>query len=946
MAAVKFEEVTTNKLSIKENEEDFCKPISVFMEVKAIFPDITIDRTELNFWECNVKDKKLIKITITNKNDELPVDFCFNKIPHFTVEPMSGTIKPSLGTNIGQITINVIFHPENIGKFSDILIMKYINNMYEIPIKLSGVCKGRQQISDIKQRIQSSNHNINKRYFDFRGKKNLSDLSDAQLVSDELALDYTKKPFVRIDQSTRIQKFYKKQLSEIMEKAGQNITLKSTIDKTSSHKNEIIKKFEENFKIYENISNKKSLANLELIKMRQARKLLKPMKYLGTINKNRNRSVEDLIQLRGNRLESPKLRLPEPKDKLWVVKPIGQYEPIYMEESIKQSIGKTPEDMPNEKYRENKKKLINLFRKNKIIEDNKTGDIPRTHQEIRECSLELSGEELQRIQVGTKELNFGQIFKNSENSKTFWMKNNLRTHIFVHLDIDPNYPDLSRSYPKSHVIAPGDLQGFKITVFSNTVRNNIYPVKYTINYKHSFKLRVCVDIILAKLEIQNSLNKFVFKYDKIEKDKVDMNVVQKIRLYNNGNAPTEIKFDENKEKAFIISPMKETILPNNEKEINIIFNPFESAIQKEKYTDQLKMNILNGDPVIFPVEGNIPLCHVSFYNIENETIIFELVHTGVPTSKVFYLKNESYRIITTYLIKNPFPEYFEFKEAVGYLTDKPKQIEIIFTYSVPNPNFTAEIPILIRGGKSLLLNVKANIVQPEVIIQEEKFDFGEVCFNEPKIKILTFTNKSKLPANVFIDLNTDLRYRDFKLTLNEQFINKNILIKPVEKSKKEEIEEDEEENEDNSENENQTEGEEINKEDIREFTVTIPPQESICFDFIFFPNSFDNENLNFYTNFKLIGATPEYTGLRREVNARKIDSIITISEMVVKFPKTFIYENQKNYKTKEIKIASAQKKVSLKWHFKTSEEFEDEGIFSIIDKEGEIPPNPSNFSCH
>ena len=244
----------------------------------------------------------------------------------------------------------------------------------------------------------------------------------------------------------------------------------------------------------------------------------------------------------------------------------------------------------------------------------------------------------------------------------FFEKNNLRTHIFVHLDIDQNYPDLQRSYPKSHVIAPGEIQGFKITVFSNIIKNNVYPVKYTINYKHTFKLRVCADIIMAKLEIQNSLNKFVFKYDKIDKDKVDMCVVQKIRLYNNGNAPTEIKFDENKEKAFKISPIKETILPNKEKEINITFNPFESPIQKEKYTDILKMNIINGNPISFPVEGNIPLCNVSFYNLENETIVFDLVHTGVPTSKIFYLKNETYRVISTYLIQNPLPEYFQFRD--------------------------------------------------------------------------------------------------------------------------------------------------------------------------------------------------------------------------------------------------------------------------------------------
>ena len=351
--------------------------------------------------------------------------------------------------------------------------------------------------------------------------------------------------------------------------------------------------------------------------MRKARILLKPMKILGQENKNRNKSIDDLMELKGNRLDTPKLRLPEPKDKLWVIKPVGQYQPIYMEESVKQSIGKTPEDMPDEKYASSKNKLINIFRKGKIIDENKTGDIPRTHQEIRECSLELSGEELQRIQVGTKELNFGQIFKNSENSKTFWMKNNLRTHIFVHLDIDQNFPDLQRTYPKSHVIAPGEIQGFKITVFSNTIRNNVYPVKYTINYIHSFKLRICANIIMTKLEIQNSLNKFVFKYDKIDKDKVDMFVVQKIRLYNGGNAPAEIQFEENKEVAFKIAPLKETILPNKEKEINITFNPYENPIQKEKYTDQLKMNIVNGEPMIFPVEGVIPLCNACFYNLVN-----------------------------------------------------------------------------------------------------------------------------------------------------------------------------------------------------------------------------------------------------------------------------------------------------------------------------------------
>ena len=88
LAAVKFEEAYVNKLAEKDTEEDFCKTITVFMEVKALYPDITIDKTSLNFWECNLKEKKVITITITNKNDELPIDFCF-RLMFFSIPKIS-----------------------------------------------------------------------------------------------------------------------------------------------------------------------------------------------------------------------------------------------------------------------------------------------------------------------------------------------------------------------------------------------------------------------------------------------------------------------------------------------------------------------------------------------------------------------------------------------------------------------------------------------------------------------------------------------------------------------------------------------------------------------------------------------------------------------------------------------------------------------------------------
>jgi hypothetical protein len=107
------------------------------------------------------------------------------------------------------------------------------------------------------------------------------------------------------------------------------------------------------------------------------------------------------------------------------------------------------------------------------------------------------------------------------------------------------------------------------------------------------------------------------------------------------------------------------------------------------------------------------------------------------------------------------------------------------TIKSTNPNFEVDVTILIRGGKSLTLHVKANIVQPEVIIVEDKLDLGGVSYNEPSTKTLSFKNNSRLSANVIVNLNKVIRFKDFKLVLNEKdtsnFPNN---IKPLEKEKK------------------------------------------------------------------------------------------------------------------------------------------------------------------
>ena len=332
-------------------------------------------------------------------------------------------IKPSYPNTISQATVNVYFHPENIGKFADVLTMKYVNNMYEIPIRIFGVCKGMNKNKKMTGTLLA-NESLSKKYNDINStggiKKNLA---DAQYVPDEFALDFTEQKHKKIDQKTRLQRLHKDILDEVVTKIQKTDELKSPNEKGFNPSNELIKNFEDHFKVYTELVSQKDRANADLTRMRLERQKRKTTHYQIDPNAKINQ-VDQLMQLPGNRLDSPRLKLPEPKDTLWVVKPIGQYEPAYLEESVQKAIGKTAEDMPES--------VNNVRGEN----SNKTGEIPRTHQEIRECNLELRGEDLQKIQVSSKELRMGQVFKNSEKSQTFWVKNNHRNYIFVKLEID------------------------------------------------------------------------------------------------------------------------------------------------------------------------------------------------------------------------------------------------------------------------------------------------------------------------------------------------------------------------------------------------------------------------------------------------------------------------------------------------------------------------------
>jgi hypothetical protein len=102
----------------------------------------------------------------------------------------------------------------------------------------------------------------------------------------------------------------------------------------------------------------------------------------------------------------PGLGLPPNQDGLFVTRPIDKYEPL--QSANEKTIFKPDPTQPMKK---------------------RFPAAPLTHRDIRDINMELQGEELKKIQAGPVEIDFGRVFIKSKITRTFHIKNDLRSSI-------------------------------------------------------------------------------------------------------------------------------------------------------------------------------------------------------------------------------------------------------------------------------------------------------------------------------------------------------------------------------------------------------------------------------------------------------------------------------------------------------------------------------------
>jgi hypothetical protein len=154
---------------------------------------------------------------------------------------------------------------------------------------------------------------------------------------------------------------------------------------------------------------------------------------------------------------------------------------------------------------------------------------------VRDCGIELSGEQLQKINAGPQRINFKTVFVKSSTAKSFIVTNDLRQHVYVRLLVD-QYPELQRSSPLSQVIPAGQEAGFDILLCSQTPRAFSAPITYYINDR-PFQFLVQAQVDPVELHVSKKVLRFEFS-----DENMDMSVTEQLVISNHGNASAKYKW--------------------------------------------------------------------------------------------------------------------------------------------------------------------------------------------------------------------------------------------------------------------------------------------------------------------------------------------------------------------------------------------------------------------
>ena len=661
--------------------------ISVDISGTAAYPSLELSQRIFDFGECPAGERVDILMTVKNTGI-LPVEYAINKVAHFSCRPNRGRLE-----SMQSQTTVISFTPAQMGIFESTLHFVVGKGLQTLTISL----KGESKRTGVTKKTTRGSKAIPQ---DFKAQFNF-------VPKEEIEASKTRKSkFERVPPWKRALSDGTATFDPDVFATGNDTHLTysvNEIQRREAHRSEYNEFLKESRVRREETSTRRS-ANNKIAS--------------GSITLDPNNAANIGIEPQSG-MEGPVPSLPKVVEPLWL-----------KSEARGRDVAKNQHD------------------ENRLIKK-KFKPNPVTQAERKDCSTQLTTEQLKRVVAGPKLIDFGAVCVNSTTKKSFAVSNDLKQTILVELLITNGHEELQNTSPLSQVIPPGATAGFDVTFFSRVEQDYCQSFNYVINGLHTYKLSLQAEVQPITLNLEKDLVEFSFSSDSMERS-----TFENVKITNPGNATATFTSNVPRSSAFSVDPTSCTIPEGQSEILTLTFTPTHGVSNQSS----IELCVEGGMTHVIHCVGDSPEAKCT---IREKRLDFGTIPAGIEKKIKCVLQNTSPHSAVYYVDTSQLSSCISATPMIGRVAGT-EHVQLTLTMKESKPlSLSNEIlRIKIRGGKDIAVPVLATVVVPDVQIVEETFVFHATTIGVSTDLPLSIKNDGSVPATLLVDLTS---HREFSL---------------------------------------------------------------------------------------------------------------------------------------------------------------------------------------
>ncbi|XP_029113625.1 cilia- and flagella-associated protein 47-like isoform X2 [Scleropages formosus] len=375
---------------------------------------------------------------------------------------------------------------------------------------------------------------------------------------------------------------------------------------------------------------------------------------------------------------------------------------------------------------------------------------PSTAQEIADCSLVLSPQQLYLVAIGPSTVDFGQVCVRSSSLRHLELSNSLGVHVWVQVEVC--CLELQRSGSLSHVLPPLSRASLPLVFESVQLGPFRFPLSYTVNGRHSGHVLVQGDVVPVALELSTS---------NVELCPTQSGYRGVVTLYNRCNRAAEFAWTPVPSESgvsFSISPAAGSVPPRRELDCDLLWFASFSSPQEGSFD----LRVHEGNTARLRCVAKVGSASVQ---LAERHLVFDGAPLSISTVRRTMLHNTGHQ--------DAFFQVSDVHPVLG-MTVSPQEgvvpaggqteIEVLFTPEAV-VKFDTRVEIALRNARALELRLGGSVTPPRVSIGVKSLQFHGVYCGSRRALPFSLENRSLGRAVLRFDLS---RHREFSVELRRK----------------------------------------------------------------------------------------------------------------------------------------------------------------------------------